>query len=247
MDLMDMSENSGVMILQAVIIVLAIVILVILFMDQSKSEKLQEAISAFKCPELPNIPECPDCSCDSEGCPDCICDNASPLNCPECPACPEHSSPTVDEIVNAIFPGRNQGMTTHGNYFPLDGLGEADVEPAYSPVINMMPNYTSGTGTPAAISFADQTLLSDNSSIGLASQRMGPISTTQGVFSDPEPDSPPVSPPASDDEMDEVPSGTDTVPSATDTVPSATDTAAAEETDAATAEGYRNYRRLRRR
>lgn len=245
---MDMGENSGVMILQAVVIILAVIILVILFMDQSKSEKLQEAISAFKCPELPNIPECPDCSCDSEGCPDCICDTATPLNCPECPACPEHSMPSVDEIVNAIFPGRNQGMTTHGNYFPLDGLGEANVEPAYSPVINMMPNYTSGTGTPSAISFADQNLLSGDSSIGLASQRMGPISTTQGVFSDPNasdetpdetPASPPVSPPVSDEEMDA---------DADATVADATlaDTMVAE-APTVTAEGYRNYRRIRRR
>ena len=88
MDLMDLGQNSGVMILQTVIIVLAaVIILVILFMDQSKSEKLQETINGFKCPELPEIPECPACSCDSEGCPDCVCDtgSSSHLNCPACP------------------------------------------------------------------------------------------------------------------------------------------------------------------
>ena len=93
------------------------------------------------------------------------------------------------------------------------------------------------------ISFADQNLLSGDSSIGLASQRMGPISTTQGVFSDPNasdetpdetPASPPVSPPVSDEEMD------------ADTDATVADTMVAE-APTVTAEGYRNYRRIRRR
>ena len=180
-----MGENSGVMILQSVIILLAIIILFVLYSDRSTATELQNKIDNFKCPELPEIPECPDCNCDSEGCPDCNCDIPTALDCPDCPACPEHSSPSVDDIVNAIFPGRNQGVTSHGNYFPLDGLGEADVEPAYSPVTNLMPNYVGGDGGPSAISFADQTLLGEGSDIALATTRQPALSTTQGVFTEP--------------------------------------------------------------
>lgn len=188
MDSMEfMGENSGVMILQSVIIGLAIIILFVLYSDRSTSAELQNKIDNFKCPELPDIPECPDCNCDSEGCPDCVCDLPTALDCPDCPACPEHSSPSVDDIVNAIFPGRNQGLTSHGNYFPLDGLGEADVEPAYSPVTNLMPNYVGGDGVPSAISFADQTLLGEGSDIGLATTQQPALASTQGVFTEPSP------------------------------------------------------------
>ena len=183
MDLMG--ENSGVIILQTVIIILAIVILFVLFSDRSTTSELQNKIDNFKCPELPDIPECPDCNCDNEGCPDCLCDLPSALDCPSCPTCPEHSSPSVDDIVNAIFPGRNPGMTSHGNYFPLDGLGETNVEPAYSPVTNLMPNYVGGDGVPSAISFADQTLLSENSDIALATTQQPALPSTQGVFTEP--------------------------------------------------------------
>ena len=46
-----------------------------------------------------------------------------------------------------------------------------------------MPNYVGGDGVPAAISFKDQKLLSDESSIGLAAQKELPLMSTQGVFS----------------------------------------------------------------
>ena len=46
-----------------------------------------------------------------------------------------------------------------------------------------MPNYVGGDGVPAAISFADQKLLGDKSSIALAAKKEPPLMTTQGVFS----------------------------------------------------------------
>ena len=88
----------------------------------------------------------------------------------------------VEDIVDAIFPGRNQGITKAGEYFPLSGLGEGMVEPAYSPVSNMVPNYTTSSGVPAEISFSDQMMRDPKSQIGLASQVAPPIATTQGVF-----------------------------------------------------------------
>jgi len=96
-------------------------------------------------------------------------------------SCPECKTITPDDIADAIFPGRNKGLTSHGQYFPLDGLGEGSVEPAWSPVTNLMPNYVGGEGVPGAISFSDQKLLSDKSSIALAVQKQ-PAITTQGVF-----------------------------------------------------------------
>ena len=73
-------------------------------------------------------------------------------------------------------------MTSAGEYFTLDGLGEGVVEPAYSPVTNMVPNYTSGSGVPATVNFSDQMLRDPKSRVGLASLVDPPMATTQGVF-----------------------------------------------------------------
>jgi hypothetical protein len=189
MDLFE--ENSGLIMLQLLIILLAAVILILLYFERSVTSNISQKVNDFKCPSCPDCPThppCPACNCtNDERCPDCVCpENSECPTCPELPevktSCPKQDSITVNEIVDAIFPGRNSGLTTHGQYFPLDGLGEGSVEPAYSPVISMMPNYNSVGGVPSAISFSDQTVL-NKSSIGLASQKAPPLSTTQGVFS----------------------------------------------------------------
>jgi len=177
-------ENSGLMMLQLLIILLAGIIIILLYFERSTTSNISQKINDFKCP---TCPVCPPCNCNEEGCPDCVCPKAGECKaCPKCPdvntSCPSQHNITADEIVDAIFPGRNKGITTHGQYFPLTGLGEANVEPAYSPVTNLMPNYVGGDGVPAAISFSDQTLLNNKSSVGLASQKAPPLSTTQGVF-----------------------------------------------------------------
>jgi hypothetical protein len=191
---MMMGENSGVLILQLIIIGLAVTILIMLYSDSSSMGDVKKSVDNLKCvSECPQCPDCPDCV--NASCPDCVCNeggkdstsSSCPTcpSCPSCPSCPTQNMPNVDDIVDAIFPGRNSGLTTHGNYFPLDGLGEGVVEPAYSPVTNLMPNYVGGDGVPSAISFSDQTLLSKNSSIGLATQKDPPLpmSSTQGVMS----------------------------------------------------------------
>lgn len=186
MDLEDMfGENSGLIILQLFILVLASVIIFLLFSERSINSDISNQLDKFKCPKCP---KCPACNCVEGGCPDCVCPDskACPVSpsCPKSPKCPECKTLTLADITDAIFPGRNKGVTTHGQYFPLSGLGEASVEPAYSPVTNLMPNYVGGDGVPASISFADQKLLSNKSSIGLATQKEQPVSlaTTQGVF-----------------------------------------------------------------
>lgn len=183
-----MDENPMAVVLQVSIIFLCLVILIMLYLERANTSNISQKVNEFKCPECPKCPDCPACNCNDEGCPDCNCpENTSCPECPKCPdvntSCPSQSNITAEEIVDAIFPGRNKGFTSYGQYFPLDGLGEASVEPAYSPVINMMPNYVGGDGVPAAISFSDQTLLNNNSSIGLASRKQPPITSGQGVMS----------------------------------------------------------------
>lgn len=182
-----MDENPMSVILQSLIILLSLVIVGMLYYERATTSNIRKAIDEFTCPTCPDCPDCPACNCEEGGCPDCVCPENN--ECPSCPKCPDvnTSCPSqnikVDDIVDAIFPGRNKGLTSYGQYFPLDGLGEASVEPAYSPVVNLMPNYVGGDGVPAAISFTDQTLLNKNSSIGLAAQKDPPLMSTQGVMS----------------------------------------------------------------
>lgn len=223
---MMLGENSGVMILQLVVIGLAITILMMLYSDSDTIKSVKQVVDNMDCvKECPQCPDCPDLV--SEGCPDCVCNEGAETQpamecptcpkCPTCPACPSQSMPKVDDIVDAIFPGRNRGLTSHGNYFPLDGLGESTVEPAYSSVANL----TSDLGdTAGVVSFSDQMM--DNS-IALAGKKDPPISSGAGVMTaksqpppipaktlmntaDDEPVTPPDSPVNSDEETDGEPS-----------------------------------------
>jgi len=175
-------------ILQISIVFLCLFIIILLYFERVNTSNIREKVDTFSCPTCPSCPDCPACECNEEGCPDCVC--PEPSGCPACPRCPDvntscpsQSNVTAEDIVDAIFPGRNKGFTSYGEYFPLDGLGESNVEAAYSPVVNLMPNYVGGDGVPAAISFQDQTLLNNNSSVGLASQKDPPITNNQGVMS----------------------------------------------------------------
>ena len=134
MDAFDMmGENMGVMVLQAIIIVLAIIIVFMIYSEKSTSDELQEKIDNFECPACPPAPECPDCNCGEGGeCPACICERDTTLDCPECPECPKNGGgPSVNEIVNAIFPGRNPGMTSHGRYFSYDDFTETKLKSTF--------------------------------------------------------------------------------------------------------------------
>lgn len=181
-----MGENSGVMILQAVVMLLVVIILFMLYSEKTKTTELQEKIDAFQCPECPNVPECPDCNCGEGGkCPDCICENDGPTNldCPECPACPDVKGPSVDEIVNAIFPGRNPGMTSHGRFFSYEDFIDKEVKSTFQSMDDMTAN-TMGSGIPSKVNF-NQELNNNNSDIGLASSVEPPIESGAGVFSAP--------------------------------------------------------------
>lgn len=214
---MDVTEymfggDSKIMMLNLIIIILAIIIIVLLFMESANISLMKNSVDNFECPtcpscpEMPDIPECPEY--DSEGCPDCICDDSNCPSCPECPSCPD-SQIQVKDIIDGIFPGRNTGLTSSGNYFPLDAMENAVVEPAFSSVSNLVPNYASADGIPSAISFEDEMLLNQNSSLGLATQKQPPMMSTQGVFTPSMDDSagssvePSVEPAETEDTMDE--------------------------------------------
>lgn len=184
-----MGENAGVLILQGVVILLAIVILFMLYSEKSKTTELQNKIDNFQCPSCPSIPECPDCNCGEGGkCPDCICENDGPANleCPECPTCPDIKGPSVDDIVNAIFPGRNPGMTTHGRFFSYEDFTDKQLKSTFQSMDDMTAS-TVGSGIPSMVNF-DQTLNSSDSDIGLASKVDPPIESGVGVFSKPSSD-----------------------------------------------------------
>jgi hypothetical protein len=190
--IMLLEENPVSIGLQLLIVMLAAVIILLLYLERNTTSSIRQTVDDFSCPSCPT---CPDCNCSEEGCPDCVCPESGKCpSCPKCPdvstSCPTQKSLSVDDIVDAIFPGRNKGLTTHGQYFPLDGLGEGVVEPAYSPVTNLMPNYVGGDGVPAAISFSDQKTLNEggiknlnyNNSIALSTKKSPPI-VTKGLFS----------------------------------------------------------------
>lgn len=182
-----MDENIGVMILQGVVMLLSVVILFMLYSEKNKTTELQNKIDNFKCPECPTIPECPDCNCpEGNSCPACVCENDGPTNleCPECPACPDVKGPSVDDIVNAIFPGRNQGMTSHGRFFSYEDFTEKELKSTFQSMDDMTAN-TIGSGIPSMVNFEDQTLTNTKSDIGLASKVDPPMGSGSGVFSQP--------------------------------------------------------------
>lgn len=182
-----MDENMGVMILQGVVMLLAVVILFMLYSEKNKTMELQNKIDNFNCPTCPAIPECPDCNCpDGNTCPDCVCENDGPTNleCPECPSCPNVKGPSVDDIVNAIFPGRNPGMTSHGRFFSYDDFTEKEIKSTFQSMDDMSAN-TMGSGIPSMVNFEDQTLTNSKSDVGLASKVDPPMGSGTGVFSQP--------------------------------------------------------------
>ena len=182
MDSFDMGENMGVMILQGVIIVLAIIIVIMIYSEKSSADELQNKINSFECPACPSCPECPDCNCSEGGeCPACICENESPLDCPDCPECPKTSGPTAEEIVNAIFPGRNPGMTSHGRFFSYDDFTETKLKSTFEAVDDLEAS-TMGGGIPSRVNFEKKFKSKD---VATASKVDPPMGSGAGVFTEP--------------------------------------------------------------
>lgn len=177
-----MGENMGVMILQGIIIILAIIIVFMIYSEKSTSDELQDKINKFECPACPTCPECPDCNCSDGGeCPACICENESPLDCPDCPECPKASGPTAEEIVNAIFPGRNPGMTSHGRFFSYSDFTDKELKSTFQAMDDLEAS-TMGGGIPSRVNFEKKFKSND---VATASEVDPPIDSGVGVFTEP--------------------------------------------------------------
>lgn len=124
--------------------------------ETSKVESLKKQLKSMeeninkelknKCP--PPV-QCPDCVCEKDlhqcpQCPDCKCPDVDLSSIPQGshkdhthPAPKPHDPmecPTVSEIIQGIFPGRNTGMTSSGKYYPVMGGSEENMV--------MMPSYS---------------------------------------------------------------------------------------------------------
>ena len=184
-------ENSGLLILQVIIIIISIIIVGFIYSESSKTSSLQTKMDNFKCPTCPKCPDIPPCECEAEGCPACVCEKHAPCpKCPKAPGCPKQKSISVKDILDGIFPGRHQGLTVNGEYHPIGDLSKSQgIEPAWSQVKDLVPNYTSKDGTPAAVSFSDSMKGSHSKKQGKASLPLGKtkdkeITKKSGIFKD---------------------------------------------------------------
>ena len=122
------NPRKQVMILQFVVLFMLIVIGSMIYSSYQQGDKIVDDIQSLDltCPQ----PECPQPSCPE--CPQ-----------PSCPECPDLSNPidrediqeassacpTTDEIVHAIFPGRNTGITKEGRYFDINTYKDYTIFP----------------------------------------------------------------------------------------------------------------------
>ncbi len=131
--------------LQLIIIILSVVILRYVYSDNKKIDELKDHIKSLD----KECPKCPDCKCESDltKCPDCVCpdrttditDNTGP-NFPMNSGltCPEVTCPSVEDIVNGLFPGRNMGLTASGKYYDINSYEAGTLLSAYSNFSNLL-------------------------------------------------------------------------------------------------------------
>ena len=107
------------------VIVLIIVIFIFVYGNSSRSSEINKKISELNthCPE----PVCPEPKCpEHPGCPEVKCpENGKCPPCPQCPDCGTHDYPTVDEIVDGIFPGRDPRFRMSDQHFPVAAMSES--------------------------------------------------------------------------------------------------------------------------
>jgi len=136
MDEIDMQS-----VLLIFLVMLVMVIMYFVYNENSKSSVISQKISNLKmdCPSCPDV-TCPETRCpEGRDCPKCpTCPNKVCPTCPSCPKCPDADYPTVDQIINGIFPGRDPSIRFGGNYFPVDSFTESCPTPGM-PYNNTVP------------------------------------------------------------------------------------------------------------
>lgn len=143
-------DDPYISILQFIILILSSIILYFVYSESNKLNDLKSQVGNLDltcppCPENKECPECPDLVCaDNEyecptcpECPDCILNEGDNASCPQCPSCPDVNCPSVTDIVDGLFPGRNQGVTVTGKFFPVHAMEEGVLLPAYSNFSNL--------------------------------------------------------------------------------------------------------------
>lgn len=193
--------------LQIIIIILSIVILRYVYTDNKNIRSLKNDIKKLD----KECPPCPACNCEPglTKCPDCVCpdknsditNNTGPnfpmnggIRCPEV-TCPDVKCPSVDEIVNGMFPGRNNGITASGKYFNINANEEGTLLSAYSSYSNLrndgddmrMPNSTDlPDDTIDKMNMGDSVNSTNtpNTPPPLSSTKMDAITPGTGLFTD---------------------------------------------------------------
>lgn len=143
-------DDPYISILQFIILILSSIILYFVYSESNKLNDLKNQVgnldlSCPPCPENKECPKCPDLVCAENEtecptcpeCPDCILNEGDNASCPQCPSCPDVNCPSVTDIVDGLFPGRNQGVTVTGKYFPVHAMEEGVLLPAYSNFSNL--------------------------------------------------------------------------------------------------------------
>ena len=137
-------DDPYISILQFIILILSCVILYFVYSESSKLTDLKSQIGEIEmvCPESKDCPDlvCADNELECPACPDCVLDGSgsgSGSGPTTCPQCPDVTCPSVTDIVDGLFPGRNQGVTVTGKYFPVNAMEEGILLPAYSNFSNL--------------------------------------------------------------------------------------------------------------
>tara|TARA_B110001450_G_scaffold91596_1_gene86865 strand:+ start:4045 stop:4749 length:705 start_codon:yes stop_codon:yes gene_type:complete len=137
-------DDPYISILQFIILILSCVILYFVYSESSKLTDLKSQIGEIEmvCPESKDCPDlvCADNELECPACPDCVLDGSGSgpgSGSTTCPKCPDVTCPSVTDIVDGLFPGRNQGVTVTGKYFPVNAMEEGILLPAYSNFSNL--------------------------------------------------------------------------------------------------------------
>jgi hypothetical protein len=190
--------------LQLIIIILSALILRYVYSDNKKIDELKDHIKTLD----KECPECPDCKCESDlsKCPDCVCpDRTADItenNGPNFPmnsglTCPEVTCPSVKDIVDGLFPGRNMGITASGKYHDINSYEEGTLLSAYSNFSNLVdsgedmrmkgsPDLPDDTenDTTSRMNMGNINTGSSSNSPNIASQTEDVISSSPGVMGD---------------------------------------------------------------
>lgn len=124
------NPRKQVMILQMVVVFMLIVIGAMIYSSYQQSEQIESDIQNLDL-------TCPEPSCPEPSCPQCP-NLQNPITSKDLqdvkdvkPVCP-----TTDEIVRAIFPGRNTGITQAGRYFDIKTYHDYTIFPLKDDILD---------------------------------------------------------------------------------------------------------------